>query len=130
MNLDLQSAGAVLGMITAASAVIIPVWTRLGQSRDTAWTRMQTDRDRLDKRVQELEVARTTDRKDFETALKEAQERMDRVEAELDEIRLDRRVLLEFAQDVASGLFDKTWHEQRAKDLLARMGAPAPGGTP
>ncbi|GHG35954.1 hypothetical protein GCM10017784_32560 [Deinococcus indicus] len=105
-----MSPGELLAWITAGSSVLINVWTLLGKSKDTTYTRVEADRNRLDTKVQALE------------------QRLERVETELDELRADHRTLLDFLRDVASGTYNLDWIEKRAKDLLARMGSR--GGTP
>lgn len=105
--------GEILAWITAGSSLLINVWTLLGKSKDTNYTRVEADRNRLDTKVQGLE------------------QRLERVETELDELRADRRTLLDYVRDVVSGQYDITWIRKRGTDLLRRLdGPPGPGGTP
>lgn len=116
--------GQTLAAITTVSTVVIAIWTRLGTSKDTAFTRVLGERDRLDKRVAELEKGREEDRK----ARDEDRARLDHVERELEALRLDHKTLLDFLRDIVSGHFDHDWIKSRAGDLLGRFGGG--GGTP
>ncbi|GGB85199.1 hypothetical protein [Deinococcus soli (ex Cha et al. 2016)] len=102
--------GELLAWVTAGSSLLINFWTLLGKSKDTTYTRIEAERNRLDTKVQGLE------------------QRVEKVESELDALRADHRTLLDFLRDVASGQYDITWIQQRARELLARMGSR--GGTP
>lgn len=108
--------GAVLSWITGVSGVVIGAWTLLGKSKDSSYTRLEGERDRLDTKVAQLE-----------TKQKEQAERLDKVEAELEALRLDHKTLLDFLRDICSGRFDHDWIRGRAQDLLTRFGG---GGTP
>ena len=48
--------------------------------------------------------------------------RLDRVESELEALRLDHKTLLDFLRDICSGRFDHDWIKGRASDLLERFG--------
>lgn len=108
-------AGQVLAWITGIGTLVVGLWTLVGRSKDTTFARVVGERDRLDKRVGELEKGREEDRA-----------RLDRVEAELEALRLDHKTLLDFLRDICSGRFDSDWVKGRARDLLDRFGG---GGT-
>lgn len=113
------SPGEMIAGATVALTVVWQIWDRLGKGRSDALTRGDAERSRLETRIQELEKARAEDRL-----------RLDKVETELDELRADRRTLIEYLRDVVSGQFDYDWLRRRAADLLGRMGGPADkGGT-
>lgn len=110
--------GQWLTAVTVVSGAVGTLWTLAGKSRDTNYTRLESDRNRLDVRVAELERGRQEDRT-----------RLDRVEAELEALRLDHKTLLDFLRDVVGGQFDLAWVTRRAQELLTRMGGSG-GGTP
>ncbi|SEI66419.1 hypothetical protein SAMN04488058_101280 [Deinococcus reticulitermitis] len=105
----------LLAWITGVGGVAVGVWTKFGSSRDTAFARITGERDRLDRRVSELEKGREEDRA-----------RLDKVEGELEALRLDHKTLLDFLRDIVSGRFDSDWVKGRAADLLERFGGGKP----
>lgn len=113
--MDLDLIGKVLGWTTAGTVALTGVWTYLGKSKDSAWSRLVSENDRVRKDLQEMK-----------TDLKNTTERVQRLETEVVELRADRRQLVEFLQDVASGRYELDAAKLRAHELLARMGI---GGT-
>ena len=113
--MDLELIGKILGWTTAGTVALTGVWTYLGKSKDSAWTRLVSENDRVRKDLQEMK-----------TELKSTNERLGKVETELEELRADRRTLLDFLRDVVSGQFPLDWIQTRAKELLTRMGRGAP----
>lgn len=103
--------GTILAWITGISGVVIGVWNVFGKSKDTSYARVEAERNRLDAKVVELEKGQ-----------KEQAERLDKVEAELEALRLDHKTLLDFLRDICSGRFDHEWIKGRAQDLLTRFG--------
>ncbi|MBZ9712171.1 hypothetical protein [Deinococcus multiflagellatus] len=110
-----MTSGELLQGITLLSTLIIGIWTLLSKGKDTTYTRLESDRNRLDQRVAELERAREEDRA-----------RLDRVETELDDLKRVHGTVLDFLRDVVSGRFDLDWIKGRAADLLARYGGGGP----
>ncbi|GAA5513667.1 hypothetical protein Dcar01_02411 [Deinococcus carri] len=102
--------GTILAAITLGSGLLWQVWDRLGKGRADAFARTEAERDRLDRRVQELEKGREEDRG-----------RLDRVEAELEDLKRERNTLLDFLRDVVSDLYDHDWCKRRAQELLSRL---------
>lgn len=107
--------GEALAAITTLLAAATGVWSLIGKSRDSAVTHLVGERNRLDARVAELEKGREEDRA-----------RLDRVETELEALRLDHKTLLDFLRDICSGRFDPEWVKGRAQDLLERFGGGKP----
>ncbi|MFC4639806.1 hypothetical protein [Deinococcus hohokamensis] len=107
--------GTALALATILSSVAIPAWAHFSKGRDSTVAHLVGERDRLDKRVAELEAGR-----------KEDQARFERMENDLAALRLDHKTLLDFLRDIVSGRFDGEWVKGRAADLLARFGG---GGT-
>lgn len=107
--------GKVLGYATAGTVALTGVWTYLGKSKDSAWSRLVSENDRVRKDLQEMK-----------TELKSTNERLEKVETELDGMRADIRLLLDFLRDIVSGQFPLDWIQTRARELLARMGRGAP----
>ena len=101
----------LLAWVTGLGGLAVGVWTKFGASRETAFSRVAGERDRLDKRVSELEKGREEDRA-----------RLDKVEGELEALRLDHKTLLDFLRDIIGGRFDHEWIKARAADLLERFG--------
>ncbi|MBZ9716153.1 DNA-binding protein [Deinococcus multiflagellatus] len=111
-----MTSGEILQAITLTSTLVIGVWTLWGKGKDTNYTRLEGERNRLDQRVAELEKGREEDRA-----------RLERVETELDDLKRVHYTLIDFLRDIVSGNFDEAWIKRRAADLLSRHGG---GGTP
>ena len=109
-----QGLAALSGFLIA----ITGIWALFGKSRDSTVTHLVGERNRLDARVAELEKAREEDRQ----AREEDRARLDKVESELEALRLDHKTLLDFLRDICSGRFDPDWVKGRAQDLLDRFG--------
>lgn len=103
--------GTLLAWITGISGVVVGVWTQFGKSRDTSFARLEGERNRLDARVGELEKGREEDRA-----------RLDKIEAEMEELKRAHVTLLDFLRDIVSRRFDPEWILGRAQDLLDRFG--------
>lgn len=99
-----MSVGEMLTAVSIVGGLIVTVWTRLGTSKENSFTRVVDERNRLDSKVAELD------------------ERLNKVEAELEALRLDHKTLLDFLRDIVSGRFDHEWVKGRAGDLLDRFG--------
>lgn len=109
--------GVLLAIASIAGTVGIPLVVHFARGRDSNLTHLVGERDRLDRRVGELEAGREEDRA-----------RLDRVEAELAALRLDHKTLLDFLREIVSGRFDGEWIKGRAQDLLERFGGEKRGG--
>lgn len=106
-----MSVGEVVAAVSGLSGAVATLWTLFGKSKTDSFTRLEGERNRLDAKVAELE-----------TKQQAQSERLDKVEAELEALRLDHKTLLDFLRDIVSGRFDGEWVKGRAEDLLARFG--------
>ena len=110
--------GQILGSISGIGGVVIGVWTLLGKSKDTSFTRLEGERNRLDVQLKEVrEQQRLADERQRDT-----DKRLALVEAEMKSLRLDHKVVLDFLRDIVSGVFDWEQIRARAADLLGRFG--------
>lgn len=98
-------------IISTVAGAAATLWGLFGKSRDSTVSYLIGDRDRLGARVEQVEKAH-----------EETRARLDKVEAELETLRLDHKTLLDFLRDICSGRFDGEWIRGRAADLLERFG--------
>ncbi|MCD0158658.1 M15 family metallopeptidase, partial [Deinococcus sp. 6GRE01] len=112
--MDLELIGRLLGWATAATVALTGLWTYFGKSKDSAWTRLVSENDRVRRDLQEMKAD-----------LRSTNERLEKVESELEELRADRRTLMDFLRDVVSGQFPLDWIQTRAQELLTFNGAAA-----
>lgn len=100
-----QEPGNILAVVTVVLGVVWQIWDRLGKGRADTYARTEAERDRLEKRVQSME------------------ERLDTVEAELEELKRAHNVLLDFLRDIKGDYFSTIEAiKKRAHDLLERFG--------
>ncbi|WP_135227518.1 hypothetical protein [Deinococcus fonticola] len=103
----MTAADISLATITGLLGLFVPVVTTWISN---SGKNKETERERLEKRVDELEAGKA-----------KLEERVDAVESELDEVKHDLRNLTDFLQEIISGLYDLPWIQKKAQNLIDRM---------
>ena len=94
---------AVTAVLVAGVPIVTTIVSNIGKGKET-------ERDRLEKRVADLEAGK-----------KQLEDRLDTVETELDVVKHDLRNLSDFLQEIVSGLYDLDWIKKKAQNLIDRL---------
>ena len=102
--------GDILAWLTGLGGLGVGIWTLFGKTKDSQWSRVESERKWLTDEVTRL-------RQDVD----KAKTRMDSLESELEDLKRHFNVLLDFLKDIISGQYNFDWVVARAKTLLERM---------
>lgn len=117
MTPDTLTPERLIALISSASLVIIGLWTRFGQSKDTNFQRLEADRARAAAEREAVAIELS----ECEKSKAEEKDKAATLKQENSFFELERREMLNFIADIQSGYYDDPARlKARAQELERR----------